>query len=435
MRNQSTWAAVLTIAVLLPAGTACTDQTSEWTAGMDKTQPVSIETRSVETEIAYPLTLYAFDTDGKLTATTTEADASANASFKLGKGSYTLVALAGTDDLDIPTAPKLTDDIGIPESGMLTTAPQMVIQEINVDNKDINAELTLSYPVAKVSITLTSVPEEVTAATVTLSTLYASLAFNGSLSGTASPVLTLTKQADGSWTSATTYVLPSDGNLALSIAFTTPEGIRTFAYTHSAALEAGKPYTLTGAFKATFEASWTLSTQGWDENEDIDFELTDENETTPDGSGGSDGSMTVTAIPTVRSLCNGHFVATVSDKTETSATLLLMSLDEWEATTATATAAIAAYTENGLTDWRIPTADEMKTIATTVGSAYNITGVNSTLTGADGDALTSSAKYLCEDGTKVFTMGANASASAADAAAGTTYKLRAVKTVKVTVSN
>ena len=100
-----------------------------------------------------------------------------------------------------------------------------------------------------------------------------------------------------------------------------------------------------------------------------------------------------------------------------------------------ASASIASYTEAGLTGWRIPTADEMKTIATTAGAELNIASMNSLLTGAGGATLKTSQPYLCEEGTKIFTMGASASDNATDANTNTVYKLRAVKTVTAIVGN
>ena len=127
-------------------------------------------------------------------------------------------------------------------------------------------------------------------------------------------------------------------------------------------------------------------------------------------------------------------MADISDKTETSAILLLMSLDEWECIPSLAPAFINSYNEAGLTEWRIPTVDEMKTLAT-MGTRQSIEGTNKLLTEANGKALKDSANYLCENGERTFTMGAEATTTASEANTSTKYQLRAVKTVRVTTSD
>ena len=422
MNKKNIFAAALAIAALLPVCISCSEHADEETPMNEtKKQTVSIQTRTAEgtPEIDWPLTLYAFNSSGKLVTSTTASDADDATKLTLGKGGYTLVALAGTDNLTLPETPTLNTDIGIPNDGILTQAPQMSTTQITVASDDMECPMTLSYPVAKISLTLSDMPTRTQTITATLSNLYGSIAFNGTKSGTSSPTRTLTRQTDGSWTSGTLHVLPSSGTLTLNI----QTDDESFSIRTNAKLEAGKSYNLKGQYKGEVEISVSLTTLGWTEGNDIDFELKDEN------------TLIVSTIPQAMTLCNGHFVAKVSKQTETSATLLLMSLKEWECIPNLASASIASYTEAGLTGWRIPTADEMKTIATTAGAELNIASMNSLLTGAGGATLKTSQPYLCEEGTKIFTMGASASDNATDANTNTVYKLRAVKTVTAIVGN
>ena len=127
-------------------------------------------------------------------------------------------------------------------------------------------------------------------------------------------------------------------------------------------------------------------------------------------------------------------MAAATNETTTSATLLLMSLDEWECIPSLAPAIITSYNEAGLTEWRIPTVDEMKTLAT-MGTQQSIEGTNNLLTEANGKALKATANYLCENGERTFTMGAEATTTASEANTSTKYQLRAVKIVRVTTSD
>ena len=431
MNKKNIFAVALAIAALLPICMSCAEHADEETLMNEAgKQTVSIQTRAAEgtPAIDWPLTLYAFDkSTGELVTSTTTQDAEDATKLKLNSGNYTLVALAGTTDLSLPEKPELTDGIGIPSNGILTQAPQMSIADISVEKNELSQTMNLSYPVAKISLTLSDMPTRTQAITATLSNLYGSIAFNGTKSGTSSPTFTLNKQADGSWTSVPLHVLPSKGTLTLNI----QTDDESFSIRTNAELEAGKSYNLKGQYKGEVEISVNLTTLGWSDGDDIDFELKDEdtNET-------PDNTLIVSAIPQARTMCEGHFVVAISDETETSATLLLMSLKEWECIPNLASASIASYTEAGLTGWRLPTAEEMKEIATTAGAQLNIESVNSLLTGATGGAkLKTSQPYLCEEGTKIFIMGASATTTAADATAGTRYNLRVVKTVTAIVGN
>ena len=304
----------------------------------------------------------------------------------------------------------------------------MSTTQITVASDNMECPMTLSYPVAKISLTLSDMPTRTQTITATLSNLYGSIAFDGTKSGTSSPTLTLTKQRNDSWTSSTLHVLPSSGPLTLNI----QTDDESFSIRTNAELEAGKSYNLKGQYKGEVEISVSLTTLGWTEGNDIDFELKDEDKNIDNEA--SIETLSVSAIPSARTMCEGHFVAAATNETTTSATLLLMSLDERECIPSLAPAIITSYNEAGLTEWRIPTVDEMKTLAT-MGTQQSIEGTNNLLTEANGKALKATANYLCENGERTFTMGAEATTTASEANTSTKYQLRAVKIVRVTTSD
>lgn len=281
MKKNEILTAMLATAVLLPIGTSCSNTENEEITQIESTpRTVNIQTRTAEdgAAIDWPLTLYAFNSSGNMTASTTVNDAETAAELQLNKGSYTLVALAGTDNLEIPAEPKLTDDIGIPTGCILTTAPQITTLPITVASDDITKDMTLTYPVAQVKMTLTDMPTDISEATATLSPLYTSIAFNGTTSGNSSATLTLTKQEDGSWTSGNTFVMPSAENLSLTI--TTGDESYTVATTST--LEAGKTYALNGTYKGEVTVTVSFGIQNWTPGDDIDFDITGKEDTAPD---------------------------------------------------------------------------------------------------------------------------------------------------------
>ena len=228
---------------------------------------------------------------------------------------------------------------------------------------------------------------------------------------------------------------------------------KTYGYTHTTNLKAGTPYAMTGSYKGTFTVGGIISGAGWASTENIGFtfgpgagedntdpEMTEDPEDTGDDNsenteGGNenvsdetDGTYTVTSLPQVKSIWEGHFVVNKPYADDTSADLLLLSLEEWEVSPTEAAEITETYTENGMSDWRIATEAEMTEMGISLGYSTNINDVNATLTGAEGEALTSSGKYLCADAAKYVIMG---SSTVSPAQSTVTYKLRLVKTVHV----
>ena len=271
MKKNFTFASALAIAILMTVGTSCSNTTNEEPT---ETRSINISARTAEenADIDWPLKFYAFKSDTKnMVSSTTINDAEADAKLQLNRGKYTLVALAGTDNLDIPESPTLDASIGVPENGIFTTPPQMTTETIEVESDNIATTMTLSYPVAKIALTLNDMPTATTTASATLTNLYGAIAFDGTMTAKASPTLELNNQGNGTWTSGTAYVMPSDGNLALTI--TTNDG--SYTITTSSELEAGKSYQLKGAYKDEITVTVTFGFQGWTDDNDIDFDIKD----------------------------------------------------------------------------------------------------------------------------------------------------------------
>ncbi len=414
-----------------------------------------ITTRSGAVSLDYPLTLYAFRTsDGSLIQSFTATSAEDDPQVILTEGSYKLVAIAGYGDLQLPEILSLQASIGIPENGIMNEALQVGRANVIIGKQDAEVEINMSYQVAQVNLSLQDIPEDVTAVSVSLSTMYKDLTFDGTLSNNQTVTLDLVKQGGGTWSAPVAYVLPGQSTqLTLSINMTDATSTKTYGYTHTTNLKAGTPYAMTGSYKGTFTVGGIISGAGWASTENIGFtfgpgagedntdsEITEDPEETGDDNsenteGGNenvsdetDGTYTVTSLPQEKSIWEGHFIAQKVSADATSAELLLLSLEEWEVTPTEAAGIPETYTENGLSDWSIATEAEMTYIGNRLGYSMNINGVNTTLTSAEGEALTSSGQYLCADATKYVIMG---SSTVSNAQPTETYKLRLVKTVHV----
>lgn len=431
------------------------------------TNKLHISTRS-STDISYPLTLYAFDgTSENITTRVTIEGQGDIPELELPRGNYHIIALAGSEGCTIPSNPTLEDAISLPDINFTTQPIQMGSASISVtENADVN--ITLYNQVAAINLSLADIPTEVTAVSVTLSLLHNKLGFNGTMFGNSSATVELTKN-DELWVAAPFYTLPSSGDrLTLSITTTSPTGKQTYGYTHNKPLVANTPYSLFGSFEAGFIVNGIIELAGWNTPEEIIFTFgndevgeedepnNNEDETEGDDNKGNenedegeneDGSITVTAIPEVGQIWNGHFVAAVVGATENSAELLLLSATEWTNVTSSlhaetpsmASDLVSAYSEGGLTDWSIPTQDEAIKLIQSIGSS-KLTATNATLKSnsmtiisTGDDASKNPVRYLCDDAGYAFNWEQLSKASRCGTSRN--YHLRAVKRIKVIASN
>jgi len=447
----------------------CSSPISEIEQPTDTTpRMVGITTRSTA-DISYPMTLYAFySRSGALAGTTTAFSADDILTLPLRLGSYHLVAMAGTEGLEKVTSPTADQSIGVPERGYINSAIQMGGVDITVEDKDISADLEMSYQVAQIDIELYDIPTDITAVNVSLSSLYSDMTFRGNLSGeqTISIPLEKVEGEDDTWKSNTIYTLKgSSTQLTLSISMTNETSTKTYGYTHTNNLEAGTPYTFIGSYIEGFYLTGAVTSKGWNKPQNINFTFgigaganedngdneedngeNDENEGNNDNTNNSQGtkdddqpddtdaSYWVSTIPEAISIWNGHFVGVATKSSDnTSAELLLISLQEWEKTTAEAITVQNEYTESHLGNWRIPTAAEMTTIASW-GKTENMNTLdraNGKLTNEGGGTkLTNGAYYLCDDGAKIVKF---SESKASNAASDVTYRLRLVRTITVKI--
>ena len=71
-----------------------------------------------------------------------------------------------------------------------------------------------------------------------------------------------------------------------------------------------------------------------------------------------DPDVNLSGVPEVGTLWNNTIVAGVGEADETGVDLLLMTIDEWEATVAQVDGVLSSYSTNGISNWRVPTHEE-----------------------------------------------------------------------------
>ena len=406
---------------------------------------VRIATRSTA-DIDYPLTVYAFSNTGALVQKVSIDSSDEELMMSLLKGHYMLVAMAGTEGLSAVDAPTKTTDIGIPASGVLTSAVQMGRADIIVGGgNEQTANLAMVYQVAQLDVTLQDIPTETTGLSVTFSSIYTKENFQGDLSVPQSITIALEKESDGVWKSPTLYTLPGNSTqLTLSISMESAKGTETYGYTHTSNLVAGTPYTLTGSYNGYFEISGLVTSEGWNAAVNINFTFGGEgsndnilpdnkDEEDEDENNKEEEVFTVTEIPQAQTIWNGHFVASATSTDSQNATLMLMSLSEWETTGSLAATNIYSqttnYSENGISGWCVPTTSELTNMISTLSLGGNIDNINYLLHNNQGIKLTGGGHYLCDGGAKYLQMGSTQAAKSIESSGS--YRLRLVKLIKV----
>lgn len=444
MKNQSLWLLVMSLCCMVMA---CTRAIDEEVAESDtkNVKSVQVVTRA-ESEVIYPLTLYAFDAEtAELASVITATSSEEVLRLSLPSGKYHLVALGGTDECTLPAVPTREDVIAFPAVNRLSKPLQMGVADVQV-SLNTTVSLTMYYQVASVDLALSDIPSDADRVRVTLSPLYGKLAFDGSYSGCVSSTVDLTQQADGTWTAPTFYTLPgASQQLTLSIAVSQSGNEQTYGYMCNGTLKSATPYLLSGSFGHGFSVNGVVSAAGWNAMEQIEF-VFGTGSTSEEEPEEGDTEQPVNAFPAAGSIWNGHIVGAVENVTETSAELLLLSRDEWrnvpsaynaEAPDA-ALAAVGEYAEEELTGWSIPTSDEAKTIRAAIGNTWlgdtnatlvanGLTPLSDNVTDDNGNNV----RYLCESATRAFVWNVATSNAISKAGSKRTYYLRAVKRVKV----
>lgn len=419
-------------------------------------EPAARRTLNVATratvDIPYPVRLFAFDAaTGRVATSATLADATTETvQITLPEGQYHLAALAGMEECVVPEVLTQTDLITLPAAKTLAQPLMLGGADVTIAS-DVSIEVTLSYAVAAVTLSLSNLPDDISAVSVTLSSLYDAVDFAGDYSGRTSATVACTEQDGRQWLAPTFYVLPCCGSsLTLSVALTTAAGKQTvYSYVCSTPLEAGVPYEISGDYQSGFLLSGVITAEGWAEARTLHFtfgpEVDDGGSGTPSGSEtAADSVIRVDAFPDAGTLWQGHFVAAIETENAV-ADVTFLSLKEWHDVAAKnnkeneAMTMIDGYEEDGISDWAIPTSDEAKAMKKALD--VRLGTINETLTKLGGDTLAigkdenkEDVRYLCEDGTKTFSWDLLKN-NVTVAGTQRTYYLRAIRKVTMRLAN
>ena len=407
------------------------------------TTRLKVTTRAASGEVTYPILVMAYDESGSLKGEQTINAEGEEISLKLSEGAYHITALSGQGSYTEPSSYNQQSAlINIPAAGYAQSPLMMGGADVLLTSASAKVNVVMTYRVASLSLSLASVPEDVSAVNVGVSQQYKAIDMSGTFSGSSTANVKCTKTGDV-WTSEQVYLLPGAGSsTTLTLSLTNAEGQTSYSYELSEPLEAAVPYTIKGTYVESTAPYITgvITIEGWQEERSFDFEF---------GSGSSSGgSSSTTAYYEVESLpvegqdWKGHLAALVENANEREADVLLLGLHEMINVYAPAAEghetqmqdSVKAYIENDLKDWAVPTEEQARALKKMYGGNYEeLNLVINRLKGDEINVYTSSsnARYLCEEGTKTFNFAENGSITSAGTSVK--YRLRLVKKIHVIV--
>ena len=336
---------------------------------------------SEEAKISYPVQVYVMQGD-VCQAVQTIGDEGQTLNIPLTEGTYTVYAVSGASatDYDLPTVDDATSTsaIALKEGKALGDLMAAQATATLVDGGTNTVTLGLQRKTMLMQdITIKQVPTAATAVSVTIAPLWQNITVGGSYSGASgSRTIALTKQDDnrtwqlnsliGEGTSESLHLLPPSSQPAsISVNFTIGGATKTYTYACSDQLEAGYKINIDGTYTEAVGVNLTGTITGatWLGERMISFEF-DENGS--NGVNGDDPSEPTqpnspsSDIPSVGSTYKGCYVLAVTTIDANSAELTLLSPNERSVSSdSDANNALATLGVDGISDWSIPTKDQI----------------------------------------------------------------------------
>lgn len=411
----------------------------EWLSE-EETKPLKVKVRSAENiEISYPLYLYAFGKNGKLAASQTIDDEEKDMALSLTDDEYQIVALSGvSDDYQLPKDLTLEGEIKLSNTEG-ADAPLMVGRaDVGGSRSEgTMVEIALSYVVAQLNVVLKNVPTDVSTVQLSISPLYSSLSMGGEYGGDAQKVkVNCTLGEDGVWSAQPTYIFPgSAAETTFSVSFKKEDGTElTYGYTYKGAPEANHPFNITGSYAEGVIVGGSFEISGWEEAIDVEFTFGANAVPGVDEEEPEEPEIDLTNVPEIGTIWNDAIVADIGEADEAGVDLLLLSLDEWDATTSQVSDVIEGYSVNGISDWRLPTHEEAAVLRARFSGDSRlelndlIEEYDSSLYGVDGEE-----RYLCTKNDVYYSFKFAGGTTTTKAGEKRSYYVRLVKTYRVAI--
>ena len=328
--------------------------------------------------ISYPVQVYVFQGDD-CKAVQTIGDAGQTLNIPLVEGTYSVYAVggAGSTDYNLPTKDNATATtaLTLKEGRSLTDLMAASATAMLVDGGSNTVTLGMTRKTMLIQdITISKIPSAATAVSVTIAPLWQSLTIGGTYSTEGqTTTIALTKQEDGrTWknNAGSVFLLPPRSQPAsISVNITVGGATNTYTYSTSDQLEAAYKINIDGTYTEAVGVNLTGTITGatWLGERTISFEFDENGSSTSgnnDNNGGgnnnNDNPNNQDNFPAAGDTYQGCYVLAVSVIEANSAELTLLSPNERSVSSdSDANNALATLGVDGISDWSIPTKDQI----------------------------------------------------------------------------
>lgn len=210
MNKKHTLGLLILLPVLLASCAKPFSEDEEEEANQQAASTLRINPRSGdETELRYPIKIYAFDSEGKCAGQQTIPNSEEGSSIELAlpKGTYRIVALAGATEKGyiIPDKPSLTDAIEIKQGNKAEEALMMGNADVTLKSGTAKANITLNFVVAQLKITLSNIPTDYSNVEVELASSFSKLSFQEDYANSKNTLASCGRMTNGEWDTGTFY--------------------------------------------------------------------------------------------------------------------------------------------------------------------------------------------------------------------------------------
>ena len=349
--------------------------------GQVKNSVLQVRTRGAspgeEASITYPVQVYVFQGDD-CKAVQTIGDEGQTLNIPLVEGTYSVYAVggAGSTEYNLPTKDNATTTtaLTLKEGRSLTDLMAAQATAALVDGGTNTVTLGMTRKTMLIQdVTIKKIPTAATAVSVTIAPLWQALTVSGAFANAGqSQTIALTKQADNrTWTNdATAFVMPTSSQPAsVSVNITIGGTTKTYTYSTSDQLEAGYKINIEGTYTEAVGVTLTGTITGatWLGERTISFEFdengssaAENNDNNGGGNNNNDNPNNQDNFPAAGDTYQGCYVLAVSVIDANSAELTLLSPNERSVSSdSDANNALATLGVDGISDWSIPTKDQI----------------------------------------------------------------------------
>lgn len=412
----------------------CQKLSDEEEIAIEQAGTLNVKARSAErVEIVYPVYLYAFKEAGECVMSQKIEEEGDEMELYLTAGTYRIVAVSGiSDDYVLPDKPDLDSEILLDaETG--ADSPLMVGKaDVTIGSESkATLEITMTYAVAAVSVSLSNVPEEVKSVSMFLSPFYTALSMDGEYGGDKESLeMVCSLNSENVWCAETRYVFPgSAAETVFSVVMENEDGTQTtYGYTWKGAMKANHPFLVSGNYSGGITVGGSLIVKGWETVTEVEFDFGTAGVAGEDENENEKPDTDLSSLPEKGEIWNGAIVADVGEPDDSGVEILLLTLDEWDATVAEIPDLLESYQLNNLTNWRLPDYEEAKMLRSRF-SDDNLLELNERIADYDKSlyGVDNKERYLCDKSGVFYSFVFSNGTSITQAGAKRTYYVRLVK--------